>query len=415
MKLLVIAAGAVALAVALKGDPAITYAKDIAPIIQKNCQPCHRPGQVAPFTLMNYEETKTWAQEIRQVTTERLMPPWKPEPGFGSFKHERRLENEEIKAIAKWVDDGCPMGDLRQAPAPVNYSEGWSLGKPDFIAEMAEEYEVAATGEDEYRHFVIPTNFDKDVFVRALDVQPGNRKTVHHVVVFIDQTGIARKLDERDPGPGYKAFGSPGFPPTSILGTWAPGFSPAESPNGTGYRIPKGADIVMQVHYYRTGKAERDRSKMALYFSQAADPKEVFMRMAINMQFRIPPGEERHPVVARQSIFRDSYLVGILPHMHLLGKEMKITAKLPGKTDPLPLIWIKNWDFNWQDTYYYQQPILLPAGTEVIVEAVYDNSSKNPRNPHNPPKAVGWGEKTTDEMCLAFLHFLPASAWKPAE
>lgn len=385
--------------------PAVTYTSHIAKILQDNCQTCHRPGQVAPFSLMTYEEAYKWRTEIKKYTEARLMPPWKPEPGHGDFKHERRLSDEQIALIGEWVASGAPLGEMKDMPPTKQFPDDWALGKPDFIVEMPQEYEIGPTGEDEYRHFVIPTHFDEDKYIQAIDVEPGNRKTVHHVIIYLDTSGTARRLDAQDPKPGYEAFGWPGFMPAGTLGGWAPGFSPAVLPKATGHLLPKGADIVLQVHYYRTGKTERDRSKVGLYFTKEPNPTPVFHNIAINAWFRIPPGAERHEVKAAWQAQLDTTLIGITPHMHLLGKEMKVTATFPdGKQQSL--IWIKNWDFNWQDTYHYKEPIKIPKGTRIEVVAYYDNSSKNPRNPSNPPKPVGWGEKTTDEMCIAFFHFL---------
>ncbi|MCW5935418.1 MAG: redoxin family protein [Fimbriimonadia bacterium] len=386
-----------------KGATAINYAKHIAPILQENCQSCHRPGQVAPFELMTYDDAYAWRKEIKKYTQTRLMPPWKPEPGHGDFKGEKRLSNEEIKIIARWVESGAPMGDPKDLPAPRKFPNDWALGKPDFVVEMPEEYEIGPEGEDEYRHFVIPTNFNQDVYVQAIDVEPGNRKTVHHVIVYLDTSGTARRLDAADKGAGYSAFGWPGFMPAGTLGGWAPGMTPSVLPEATGYRIPKGADIVLQVHYYRTGKVERDRSRVGLYFSKAPNTQPVSIGVAINAWFRIPPGDKRHEVKAYWSAPRDVEVVAITPHMHLLGKEMKITA-YPPSGDPVPMVWIKDWDFNWQDNYHYKSPVKLPKGTRIEVVSYYDNSEENPRNPHSPPKPVTWGEKTSDEMCLAFFH-----------
>lgn len=380
----------------------ITYAKHIAPIIQDNCQSCHRPGQVAPFSLVSYEDAYRWRKEIKKYTEARLMPPWKPEPHFGEFQKERRLTDEQVSLISQWVDADAPLGDPKDLPPARRFDDGWTLGKPDMVVEMPEEYEIGPTGEDEYRHFVIPTNFDEDMYVQAIDIMPGNRKTVHHVIAFVDTTGIAQRLDERDPGPGYHSFGSPGFPPASMLGAWAPGMTPTVLPKATGYKLPKGADIVLQMHYYRTGKTERDRSKMALYFTKEPNPETISIAWIINTWFRIPAGADNYQVKAAWVAPRDTKAVAILPHMHLLGKEMKITA-YPPNGEPVPLVWVKNWDFNWQDNYHFKKPVDLPKGTRVEVIAYYDNSAKNPRNPHNPPQPVTWGEKTSDEMCLALM------------
>lgn len=383
----------------------ITYAKHIAPILQEYCQSCHRPGQVAPFSLTTYRDAYTWRKEIAKYVQARQMPPWKPVPGYGEFKGERRLTDEQVALITQWVENGAPLGDPHDLPPPRQFNDDWAFGPPDVIVEMPEEYEIGPTGDDEYRHFVIPTNFDRDMFVQAIDIQPGNRRTVHHVIVYCDTSGTARRLDAADAGPGYKAFGWPGFIPAGMLGGWAPGFSPQKLPEGSGYRLPKGSDIVLQIHYYRTGKPERDRTRVGLYFAKSPNPQPVGIAWLINPFFSIPAGAERHEVRAYWIAPRDVDVVAITPHMHLLGREIKVDAYTPdGKT--ILMIWIKDWDFKWQDTYHYKTPVRLPKGTRVEVRAYYDNSEKNPNNPSRPPKVVTWGEKTTDEMCLVFLHIL---------
>lgn len=384
---------------------AVTYAKHIAPLMQEYCQPCHRPGEVAPFSLMTYKDAFTWRKEIVKYVKARQMPPWKPEPGYGEFQKERRLSDEQIELIARWVESGAPMGDPKDLPPPRQFPNDWELGPPDLIVEMPEEYEVGPTGEDEYRHFVIPTNLTEDKFVQAIDIQPGNRSTVHHVIVYLDTSGMARQLDKKDPKPGYEGFAWPGFIPAGTLGGWAPGFSPSVLPKGTGYRLPKGSDIVLQMHYYRTGKPERDRTRVGLYFAKEPNPQTVGIAVLVNPIFRIPPGAERHEVRAMWIAPRDVEVVAITPHMHLIGREMKVDAYTPdGKV--IPMIWIKDWDFKWQDTYLYKSPVKLPRGTRVEVRAYYDNSENNPNNPSKPPKWVTWGERTTDEMCLVFLHIV---------
>ncbi len=389
---------------AVEASP-VTYAKHIAPIMQEYCQPCHRPGEVAPFPLMTYRDAFTWRKEVVKYVQSRQMPPWKPEPGYGEFQHGRRLSDEQIALIAKWVESGAPMGNTKDLPPPRQFTSGWALGEPDIVYEMPEEYELGPTGEDEYRHFVIPTNFDSDVFVRAIDIQPGNRNIVHHVIVYEDTSGTARRLDEQDPAPGYAAFGWPGFVPAGMLGGWAPGTTAIQLPEGTGYRLKKGADVVLQIHYYRTGKPERDRTRIGIYLEKSPNPKPVGIAWIINPLFRIPAGAERHEVRAMWIAPRDVDVVAITPHMHLIGREMKVDAYTPdGKT--IPLVWIKDWDFKWQDTYHYKSPVRLPRGTRVEVRAFYDNSANNPNNPNNPPKMIGWGERTTDEMCLVFLHVI---------
>ena len=391
----------------------ITYSEHIATILQNNCQACHRHGEVAPFTLTDYGDAKAWATEIAVYTESRLMPPWKPAPGYGHFKNERRLTDSQIELIARWVDAGAPPGDLNAVPTAPEFHDDWVLGEPDQIFEMPVEYEIDAEGEDEYRQFIIPTNFETDMYIQAVDVQPGNRKTVHHVIPYLDVNGEARKLDAEDPKPGYVVGGTgPGFDAAGSLGGWAPGITPSVLPEGVGYLLPKGADIVMQVHYYRTGHVEYDRSRLGLYFSKTPDTAPLHIGSAINSEFVIPAGDALYEVLASRKVKEDVYLLGTSPHMHLLGRDMRLVAKTP-EGESHDLIWIKDWDFNWQDIYHYQGPLFLPAGTTIDLVAHFDNSAENPANPHTPPIPVGWGEKTTDEMCIGFFYYVKANQFSP--
>ena len=390
----------------------VTYTQHVARILQDNCQSCHRPQQVAPFSLTNYAEARTWATEINEYTKSRLMPPWKAAPGFGEFQHEQLLSDEQISLIDRWANNGAPEGPKEALPPLPEFCDRWSLGKPDHVLEMPETYTIGAEGEDDYRHFIIPTQFDRDVFVRATDVIPGNRQTVHHVIAYADTSGKARELDAADPGPGYTRFGDVGFEPASVIGGWAPGTKPAPTPEGTGFWLPKGADVVLQVHYYRTGVEEKDRTRLGLYFCDAPEPIAVQHGVAINHEFTIPPNEQNYKVEASWKVEEDTYAISVLPHMHLLGREMKVTATLPdGRVEPM--VWIKDWDFNWQLSYRFRKPLYFPKGTTVDVVSHFDNSSSNPNNPHDPPRSVGWGEKTTDEMCIVFVGVLKADEWQP--
>jgi len=391
---------------------AVTYTQHIARVLQDNCQTCHRDGQVAPFALTNYEEAKTWAAEINAYSQARLMPPWKAEPNFGEFQHDKRMSEDELKLLDRWCTEKTPLGPESAMPPTPKYPDVWALGEPDHIVQMPEEYTIGPEGEDIYRHFIVPTDFDKPMFVEATDVIPGNRLTVHHVIAYVDNSGKARKLDAADPGPGYSRFGDVGFDPVSVLGGWVPGTEPTRTPEGTGFWLPAGADVVLQVHYYRTGVEEKDRTKVGLYFSKHPKPATIRMGIAINTKFEIPAGAARHPVNARWRIKESVYAISVTPHMHLIGKDMKVAAKLPNG-DSNPLVWIKDWDFNWQLSYHFLKPMLLPEGTVVQMNSHFDNSSDNPNNPNSPPKPVRWGEKTTDEMSIAFVAYLNASEWQP--
>ena len=394
------------------GEGDVTYSGHIARILQDNCQNCHRDGQVAPFALESYDDAVRWKTELVAYTQSRLMPPWKASPGVGHFTNDLSLSDEEIELIATWVKQDTPQGDAAELPPAKKFNDDWVMGKPDLVIEMPEEYTVASEGEDDYRHFIIPYEASAHRFIESIDVQPGNPRVVHHVIAYVDTSGQARELDAADPGPGYTRFGDVGFKPASVLGGWAPGTQPFKTPLGTGRWLPKKCDIVLQVHYYRTGFQERDRTKVGIYFSKSPQPVPTRLAMAINRDFRVPPGAAKHKVRAECIIEEDSYLFAITPHMHLIGETMSVTAYLPDG-EKLSLIQIDDWDFNWQTTYRYRDLQLLPAGTKVKMVATFDNSADNPNNPNSPPQEIGWGEKTSDEMCIVFLGLVRQSEYDP--
>jgi mono/diheme cytochrome c family protein len=381
-----------------------TFDKDIAPMVFKNCAVCHRPGEVAPFSLLTYGDVCKRAKQIERVTGDRIMPPWKAEAGFGEFANDRHLTPDQIALIREWAEAGAPEGNRADLPPTPKFPEGWTLGEPDVVLEPDEDYQLAAEGPDLYRCFVIPTKFTESHYIRAMEIRPGNRKVVHHVIVHYDTTGVARELDARDPGPGYTSFGGVGFASSGIIGGWAPGNYPSFLPEGVGREVPSGADLVLQVHYHRSGKLEKDRTKVGLYFVKGTVDKKIRSRMVIKVPLRIPAGESNFVVHASLPVPRDVTAYRVTPHMHLLGREMKVTATLPdGKV--VPMVHVTDWDFNWQTGYEFKTPLRLPAGSRVDMEARYDNSAGNPLNPNSPPKLVHWGEQTTDEMCIAFVAF----------
>jgi hypothetical protein len=391
---------------AAEAEPAPTYSKDIAPILWKNCAGCHRPGEVGPFSLLTYRDAAKRAEFLKEVAESRKMPPWKAEPGFGHFEDERRLSDEEVARIARWADAGAPEGDPRDLPPAPKFPEGWQLGTPDLVLTMPEAFEVPASGRDQFCCFVIPTGLAEDRTVSAIEFRPGNRKVVHHALFFLDSTGAARRRDEADPQPGYATFGGIGILPTGSLGGWAPGTGPRPLPDGLGQLLRKNSDLVLQVHYHPSGKAETDRSSLGIYFTKQPARKITMGVRLVNRAIAIPPGESRHKVTAQLTLPVAVHAYGITPHMHWLGKEMKVTAVRPdGKVEPL--IWIKDWDFNWQGQYRFAEGLALPKGTRLELEAYYDNTADNPKNPNDPPRLVRFGEQTTDEMCLCGVQVVP--------
>lgn len=392
-----------------------TYYRDVAPILQERCQSCHRPGQVAPFALTSYAEARAWAPEIKAFTTSRQMPPWLAEPGHGEFADPRRLSDSEIQAIAGWADAGAPAGNPKDAPPAKQWPADWTLGQPDLVLEVAEPYEVGATGDDDFRVFVLPTNLMEDRYITAMDFRPGNARVVHHIVSFVDRARKGRELDAADPGPGYSS--GPGgirIPNAEIQGVWAPGNMPRFLPDGVGRLLPRNADIVIQVHYHRTGKTEVDRSRLGLYFARAPVSRIARTGLFGSLAIDIPPGAAEHEVKASGTLPAEMTILTVMPHMHLLGRSMHFTATLPDGTRK-DLVWIRQWDYRWQDSYRYKEPLVLPKGTRWELIATYDNSSGNPLNPSDPPARVRFGEQTTDEMAFAIMElYLTPGAGAPA-
>lgn len=383
----------------------VTWSKNIAPVLQQHCQGCHRPGDIAPFPLSSYQDAYRERQKIRRVVERRRMPPWKPVPGFGEFLDARRLSEAEVASIRDWVAAGAPEGDQNDLPPARQWPETWTLGAPDAVLAPERAFEVPSSDRDLYRCFVIPTRFAEDRYLSAVEFAPGNRQIVHHVLTYLDTTGASVALDQADPGLGYTCFGGPGFAPTGGIGGWAPGARPQVDPDGVGVLLPAGARVVMQVHYHnRRPGPESDRTEIGLHFATKPVNKRARWIPVLNRTFLIPAEASHHEVRAAYMIplGRDLHAIGISPHMHLLGRSMKVTATSPDGTVQ-PLIYIDDWDFHWQGTYTFARPVPLPGGTRIDVEAVYDNSSANRRNPSAPPHDVRWGEQTTDEMCIAFV------------
>lgn len=382
-----------------------TFSNEVVRIFQQHCQTCHHEGDIAPFSLVTYPESKPYATLIKFMTQSRQMPPWKPAQGCGDFKDERRLTDAEINTLAQWVDNGAPEGNRADLPAPLDFNGGWALGQPDAIYKLPEPF-TPPMGQDTYRCFTIPTNLTSTAYVKAVDTKPGDRETVHHVITFIDSTGASERLDADEPGPGYTCFGGPGFQLPSTLGGWAPGSRPLELPTDTAFQLPAGSRVVLQVHYHpHGGHIHPDQTEVGVYFAEK-EPKSL-MRIIpiINQTFTIPPNAgnyEVHGSVPFNFPMPKGKIWWVAPHMHLLGKTMTVEANRPdGAKDCL--ITIDNWDFNWQGSYMFKEPVAIPDGTTLTLRATFDNTSSNPRNPNNPPKAVSWGEETTDEMCLAFV------------
>jgi hypothetical protein len=384
---------------------AVTYARDVAPILNRQCVSCHHPGEVAPFSLSTYREARVWARQIKDVTQRRIMPPWKPVSGFGDFCDQRALTAHELTVLSRWADSGAPEGDPKQSPPPPAFAVGWKLGQPDLVLHARQPFLVKAEGRDQYRDFILPVDFTQDTYVSLTQVRPDRRSVVHHVIVYIDANGETLKLAGTDPNASFDnphAGGGSPIPNLPWLVGWAPGNMPHPAPAGTAVKIPKGAKLVMEVHYHPSGEPLMDQTEIGVTFARQPVEKQFLVTAVAQPLLPLEPFCARIPVIATHTLEEGETVYAISPHMHRIGKEMQVWATLPDG-QRLDLIWLKDWDFNWQETYYYRQPIHLPKGTQVELVAYYDNSAQNPRNPNQPPKRISWGEQTTDEMCIAFL------------
>ncbi len=409
----------------------VTYHKDVQPIVQTHCQSCHRPGEVGPFSLMTYKQAVNWAQDIKSYTKSRAMPPWKPTAGV-EFHGERRLTDQEIATIAAWVDGGTPAGDPKDAPPARAFTKGWQLGTPDLVLSPSEDFVLGATGNDLFRCFVMPTNLPEDVYVSAVELRPANPRIVHHLLLFIDTGGNGRKLElaaknkkpapadethpqdkqnpDWDKGPGYTNAMGVGFSPQGGLSGWSPGITPRHLPEGTGFYLPKNSDVVMQIHYHRNGRVERDRTQVGLYFTKKPAERPYVSGVLAGGEgtgplrtfFSIPAGNADFKLTGDGYATKDFTLYTISPHMHLLGKNIALTMT-PPEGEKKVLLNIDAWDYNWQEIYLLKEPIQVKAGAHFQVEAAFDNSAKNPMNPFSPPRRVTFGEQTTNEMCFVFL------------
>lgn len=379
----------------------VTYARDVAPLIQTECVVCHRAGAVAPFPLTSYSDVKRRAKQIRLVLERRIMPPWKPDEDFGRFRNERRLADGEIALFGRWVDAGAPEGDAAESPPPLEFTDGWELGRPDVVLTVREPFTVPADGADVYQYFVIPTGLEAYHLVRAIEYRSGNPRVVHHASFRWDRSGEARRLDAADPSPGYRRFGGWGFSGGG-LGGWALGVGARRFANGMGRVLPAEADFVVQTHYHPSGKPETDQAQIGLYLAPLHSGRAVAELAVANFDLKIPAGVRSFKHVANYTLPVDADVHTVTPHMHLLGRRAVATATRPdGSVEPL--IRISDWDFNWQSVYEYRERVRLPAGTEIRFEVVYDNSRDNAVNPHVPPRDVRWGEESTDEMAVLFL------------
>lgn len=389
----------------------LTFNKDIAPIIFHSCVECHHPGGPAPFSLLNFEDVKKRAKQIAAVTRSRYMPPWPPEPGFGDFIGERRLRDEQIRAIQNWVDQGAAEGAGFTTPPAPKFSEGWQLGQPDLVIKATQAYTLPAGGSDVFRNFVIPVPVSSPRYVRAVEILPGNKKIVHHANIMIDRSGLARRRDEQDPEVGFEgmdvAMESENFEPDSHFLFWKPGTPIHREPDDMSWRLDNGTDLVLNMHLQPSGKPEVIQPSIGLYFSDKAPGRfPMLLQLERDGALDIPAGKKDFVVTDEFQLPVDVDVLAVYPHAHYLGKDLQGFATLPDGTKKW-LIWIKDWDINWQAVYRYTRPIFLPQGTILSMRYSYDNSPENIRNPNQPPKRVVAGNRSSDEMSHLWIQVLP--------
>ena len=407
---------------ALIGQP--TYAKDIAPIIHKNCMSCHREGEIGPMKLTSYDEVRDWSSTIKYVTSNRIMPPWKADPAYSRFLDENYLTETQIKTISDWVDAGAPAGNLAEAPQPPAFPSNSLLGTPDLVLTFKEAYEHIGNGQDEYRYFVLPTGLTQNKQIKAIELRPGNKKIVHHALFFSDQSGKARQYDEQTPEYGFGAKENTDFNVFEVINHdqypgYVPGQKPRYYPEGLGQVLPANSDLVIQMHYAPWSVNETDSSSVNIFFAKENEVIDRTVKDYIMLPYNLVTGTNSFFLLPNQvKKFEGQYvvpfdvsLVGIFPHMHLLGKDWEVYMENPDGTRT-NLIKINDWDFNWQGGYYFDRYKIAKKGTRIRAFATYDNTLNNPNNPSNPPKFVTWGEGTKDEMYYLPLLFVP---YKPGD
>jgi len=385
--------------------PPVTFTHDVAPLLFEHCATCHRPGGSSATSLLTFDDARRRARHIATMTASRVMPPWKPEPGFVAFEGNRRLTEPQIAVFQRWLAAGLPEGDPAALPKMPTWPAGWEVGPPDLVLTMP-EYTLRAGGPDMFRNFVIHVPTTVSQYVRAWEFHPGNR-VVHHATMQVDTAGSSRRFDEQDPESGYEGLIAPSArAPDGFFLDWAPGHRPSVAVEGTAWPLPKSSDLVMMLHLRPSGKEEKVQASIGLYFSSAPPAKLPVMVRLNRQDLDIPAGEREFRTRDSYTLPVDVDVYTVQPHAHYLAHEMRGTATLPdGSTRPLLLI--KAWDFDWQDVYHYAPPIFLPKGTTLSMDFTYDNSSANVRNPHSPPARVTYGQLTSDEMAELWFQVVP--------
>ena len=395
-------------------EPAVTWSRQIAPIVYNNCTTCHHPGGAGPFSLLTYEDARRWGSQMATVTASRYMPPWLPEHGYGDFADERRLTNDEIALIAKWVQTGMPQGDPSTSPAAPTYNETWQYGTPDLILTVQQSFALAASGTDVFRNFVLPYPLKQRHYIRAMEIRPAAPQIVHHANILIDRTASFRRAHPAEwkagvPGMELEVDTGNEFDPDSNFLFWKPDRPVLVEPEGMPWRLDPGNDLILNMHLKPSGKPELAAAQIGLYFTdQPPTKKPMLLQLEHDDALDIPPGARNFVVEDSLRLPVDVEVLGIYPHAHYLGKHLEAWATLPDQQKK-SLILIPNWDIDRQSVYRYRNPVFLPKGSVVHMRFVYDNSSDNPHNPHAPPVRVKAGNRSEDEMAHLWLQVLPVN------
>jgi hypothetical protein len=377
-----------------------TFSKEVAPILQQNCQSCHRPGEPAPFSMMSYKETRPWAAAIREAVVGRKMPPWYADPHYGKFANDRTMSQKDVDTIVAWANGGAPEGNPKDLPKPMNFTEGWIIGKPDLAVTMPAKYEVPAQGTIEYQYILVPLRLTEDKWVQMAEVRPGNRALVHHVIAFIRPAGSAWMADAQ-PGIPYvpKKGGERGE--NEFLVGYAPGMPPDILAEGQGKLIKAGSDVILQMHYTANGKAGEDQTTVGMIFAKEPPKQRVYTIAATTNKFVIPPGDPNYEVDSSFEFGADTHVNRLMPHMHLRGKDFLFRAVYPTGEKQV-LLSVPHYDFNWQLVYQPAQDLVMPKGSKLECVAHYDNSPNNPSNP-DATKEVRYGDQSWEEMMFGFF------------
>ncbi len=360
----------------------VTYARQVSRIIQDRCQECHRPGEIGPFSLLTFEDAAKRTGRIREAVLEERMPPWHADPRHGHFANDRRLTHQERDMLVAWIDAGAPKGEDKDLPAPRKFVQGWKIGEPDKVFSMAKEFKVPATGVLDYQRFVVDPGFKEDVWVQAAECRPGNRKVVHHILVYILAPGRRNPYD-------------PDGTAATLVG-WAPGDMPAFYSPDVARKIPAGSRLMFEVHYTPDGAEQTDRSSVGIKLTKKPPAHAVEMNILANMLFRIPPRSADYQGQMTYTFPADALVLSFMPHMHLRGVSARYELTYPdGRTETI--LSVPDYDFSWQSVYRFEKPLQVPKGSKLTWIGRWDNSADNPRNP-DPKKAVFWGLQTWDEM-----------------